>query len=129
LSSDPFPYIEPSQEVRPIENKWIFKKKIDMNDNITVYKVRLVVKDFHQIQWVDYDETFSFVAIFKSIQILLAIAIFYDYAIWQMNVKIIFLNGNLEEKIYMKQLSVLLILRMLEKYASFSGSFMDSSKH
>ena len=51
----------------------------------------------------DYEETFSLVAMLKSIRILLSIAIFYDYEIWQMDVKIAFLNDNLEESIYMAQ--------------------------
>ena len=42
-----------------IENKWIFKKKTDADGNVTVYKARLVVKGFRQVQRVDYDETFS----------------------------------------------------------------------
>mgnify|MGYP003293942373 FL=1 len=66
-----------------------------MDGNLTVYKARLVAKGFKQIQGVDYDETFSPVAMFKSIRILLAIAAFHDYEIWQMDVKTAFLNGNL----------------------------------
>jgi Reverse transcriptase (RNA-dependent DNA polymerase) len=70
---------------------------------MTVYKVRLVTKGFKQIHDVDYDETFSPVAMFKSIRMLLEIVVFHDYEIWQMNVKIAFLNGNLEEDVYMIQ--------------------------
>ena len=62
-----------------IENKWIFKKKT--GGNVTVYKARLVEKGFRQVQGVDYDETFSPVAMLKSVWIILAIATFYDYEI------------------------------------------------
>ncbi|KAK8988355.1 hypothetical protein V6N11_061113 [Hibiscus sabdariffa] len=73
-----------------------------MSENQT-YKGRLVAKGFRQIHGVDYDETFSPVAMFKSIRILLAIAPFHDYEIWQMDVKTAFLNGKLEEDVYMTQ--------------------------
>ena len=64
---------------------------------------RLVAKGFRQVQGVDYDETFSPVAMLKSVQIILAIAAYFDYAIWKMDVKIAFLNGNLTEDVYMMQ--------------------------
>ena len=64
---------------RAIENKWIFKKKTDADGNVTVYKARLVVKGFRKVQGVDYDETFSPIAMLKSVQIMLAIATFYNY--------------------------------------------------
>ena len=79
-----------------IENKWIFKKKTDADGNVTVYKARLVAKGFRQVQGVDYDETFSPIAMLKFIRIMLAISAFYDYEIWQMDVKTTFLNGVLK---------------------------------
>jgi hypothetical protein len=60
-----------------------------------------VAKGFKQIQGVDYDEIFLPVAMLKSIRILLAIAAFYDYEIWKMDVKTAFVNGNLSEVVYM----------------------------
>jgi len=63
----------------------------------------LVAKGFKQIHGVDYNETFSPVAMIKSIQILLAIVAYHDYEIWQMDVKTAFLNGNLLEDVYMTQ--------------------------
>ena len=88
---------------RAIEIKWIFKKKTDADGNITVYKARLVAKGFWQVQGVDYDETFSPVAMLKSIQIMLAISEFYDYEIQQMDIKTAFLNGFVKEELYMMQ--------------------------
>ena len=85
-----------------IKNKWIFKRKTDA-DSVTIYKAWLVAKGYRQVQGVDYDETFSPVAKLKSVQIMLAIAAFYDYEIWQMDVKTAFLNGFLEEELYMIQ--------------------------
>ncbi len=60
-----------------------------------------MAKGFRQIQGVDYDETFSPVAMLKSIRIVLAIAAYFDYEVWQMDVKTTFLNGNLDEDVYM----------------------------
>ncbi|KAK8589956.1 hypothetical protein V6N12_024343 [Hibiscus sabdariffa] len=95
--------VEPPEGIKPIGCKWVFKKKTDMDGNVQTYKGRLVAKGFRQIHGIDYDETFSPVAMFKSIQILLAIAAFHDYEIWQMDVKTAFLNGKLEENVYMTQ--------------------------
>jgi hypothetical protein len=74
-----------------------------MDGNVHIYKARLVAKGFRQIQGVDYEETFSPVAMLKSVRILLAIAAYYDYEIWQMDVKTAFLNGHLSEDVYMTQ--------------------------
>ena len=63
-----------------------------------------MAKGYRQIHGIDYDETFSPVAMLKSIQIILAIFAYYDYEIWQMDVKTAFLNGILEETMYMTQL-------------------------
>ena len=60
-----------------------------------------MAKGYTQKEGIGYDETFSLVAMLKSIRILLSITAHYDYEIWQMDVKIAFLNGNLEEEIYM----------------------------
>jgi Reverse transcriptase (RNA-dependent DNA polymerase) len=53
-----------------------------MDDNLTVYKTHLMAKGFTQVEGIDYDETFSSVTKFQSIQILLAIVVFHDYEIW-----------------------------------------------
>src|SRR3954466_10070986 len=91
------------EDRKAVENKWIFKKKTDADGNVSVYKARLVAKGFRQIQGVDYEETFSPIVMLKSIRILLAIAAYYDYEMWQMDVKTAFLNGNIEEELYMVQ--------------------------
>ncbi|KAK9028400.1 hypothetical protein V6N11_068205 [Hibiscus sabdariffa] len=95
--------VEPPEGIKPIGCKWVFKKKTDMDGNVQTYKGRLVAKGFRQIHGIDYDETFSPVAMIKSIRILLAVAAFHDYEIWKMDVKTAFLNGKLEEDVYMTQ--------------------------
>ena len=74
-----------------------------MDGNVQTYKCRLVAKRYRQRHGVDYDEIFSPVAMIKSIRIMLAIAVYFDYEIWQMDVKTAFLNGNLLEDVYMQQ--------------------------
>ena len=60
-----------------------------------------MVKGYTQKEGIDYKETFLPVAMLKSIRILLSIATYYNYEIWQMDVNTTILNGNLEEEIYM----------------------------
>ena len=62
-----------------------------------------MAKCYTQRYGVDYDETFSLVAMLKSIKILIAIAVFYDYEIWKMDVKTAFLNGKLTEDVFLTQ--------------------------
>ncbi|GKF25443.1 retrotransposon protein, putative, ty1-copia subclass [Tanacetum coccineum] len=88
---------------KTIGHKWLFKKKTDMNGAVHTYKARLVAKGFTQTSGIDYEETFSPVADIRAIRILIAIAAFYDYEIWKMDVKTAFLNGNLNEEVYMEQ--------------------------
>nr|GEV62029.1 hypothetical protein [Tanacetum cinerariifolium] len=64
---------------------------------------RLVAKGFTQTYEVDYKETSSPVADIRAIRILIAIVAYYDYEIWQMDVKTAFLNGHLSEEVYMEQ--------------------------
>ena len=73
--------VDPPEAVRPIGCKWVFKKKTDMDGNVMALKGRLVAKGFNQVKGVDYEETFAPVAMVKSIRILLAIAVYYDYEI------------------------------------------------
>ncbi|WJZ95622.1 hypothetical protein VitviT2T_014376 [Vitis vinifera] len=89
--------------IKPIGCKWIYKRKRGPNGKVETFKARLVAKGFTQKEGVDYEDTFSPVAMLKSIRILLSIAAYYDYEIWQMDVKTTFLNGHLEETIYMVQ--------------------------
>ncbi|GJX25426.1 retrotransposon protein, putative, ty1-copia subclass [Tanacetum coccineum] len=88
---------------KTVGHKWLFKKKTDMDGAVHTYKARLVAKGFTQTLGIDYEETFSPVADIRAIRILIAIAAFYDYEIWQMNVKTAFLNGYLNEEVYMEQ--------------------------
>ena len=95
--------IDPPADVRPIGCKWIFQRKRGIDGKVETFKARLVAKGYTQNEGVDYEETFSPVPMLKSIRILLSIAACLDYEIWKMDVKTTFLNGYLEESIYMMQ--------------------------
>ncbi|KAF3654279.1 hypothetical protein FXO37_16566 [Capsicum annuum] len=73
------------------------------NGTIDKYKARLVVKCFKQKECLDYFDTYSSVIRITSIRMLIALEAVYDLQIYQMNVKTAFLNGDLEEEIYMEQ--------------------------
>ncbi|KAJ9553210.1 hypothetical protein OSB04_017255 [Centaurea solstitialis] len=89
------------QHCRAIGRKWGFKKKTDMDGNVHTFRARLVAKGFTQTHGIDYDETFSPVAMLM--RILMAISAYFNYEIWQMDVKTAFLNGKLTEDVYMQQ--------------------------
>ncbi|GJQ92315.1 retrotransposon protein, putative, ty1-copia subclass [Tanacetum coccineum] len=82
-------------------NKWIDAMNAEIQSSMDIS--RLVAKGYTQLYTVDYEETFSPVADIRAIRVLISIAAFYDYAIWQMDVKTAFLNGYLDEDIYMVQ--------------------------
>ena len=85
---------------KPLGYKWIFKKKIKSYGSIAKYKARLVVKGYRQKEGLDYFETYSSVTRITSIRMLIVIASLNNLEIYQMDVKIAFLNGDLDEEIY-----------------------------
>ncbi|KAL0416555.1 UNVERIFIED_CONTAM: Retrovirus-related Pol polyprotein from transposon RE2 [Sesamum latifolium] len=95
--------VDPPKGVRPVGCKWAYKCKLEADGEVTAFKARLVAKGCTQLPGVDFEETYSPVAMAKSIRILLAIAVWYDYEIWQMDVKTASLNGFIEEEIFMDQ--------------------------
>nr|GFA04283.1 hypothetical protein [Tanacetum cinerariifolium] len=102
--NDVWVLVELPPNARIVGSKCLFKKKTDMDGAVYVFKARLVAKGFTQTYGVDYEETFSPVADIRAIRILIAIAAYYDYEIWQMDVKTAFLNGHLSKEVYMEQL-------------------------
>ena len=88
---------------KPIGCKWIFKTKRDSKGNVERYKARLVANGFTQKEGIDYKETFSPVSSKDSFRIIMALVAHFDLELHQMDVKTAFLNGDIDEIIYMVQ--------------------------
>jgi len=86
---------------KPVKCKWVLKVK-DLQDGSLKYKARLVAKGFSQKEGIDYTETYAPVIKYKSLRTLLAVANERNMEIHQMDVTTAFLNGDLEEEIYME---------------------------
>ena len=89
--------------VNVIGTKWIFKNKSDEHGTIIRNKSRLVTQGYIQVEGINFDETFAPVARLESIRILLAITSHLNFKLYQMDVKSAFLNGMLQEEVYVEQ--------------------------
>jgi hypothetical protein len=87
--------------VKPVGCKWVYKTKRDSKGNVERFKARLVVKGFTQKEGVDYNETFSPVSEKDSFRIIMVLVAHYDLELHQLDVKTAFLNGDLDETIFM----------------------------
>ncbi|GJU40785.1 copia protein [Tanacetum coccineum] len=86
-----------------IGTKWVFRNKLDENGIVSQKKTRLVAQGYNQQEGIDYDETCAPVARLESIRILLAYACALDFKLFQMDVKSAFLNGFINEEVYVAQ--------------------------
>jgi hypothetical protein len=86
-----------------VGRKWLFKKKFNAEGKVEKCKARLVAKGYSQVEEIDFGEIFSHVSKLTSIIFILSVDVAFDIEVEQMDVKTTFLNGDLEEEIYMKK--------------------------
>ena len=96
--------VEPPVDVSVIGCKWVYKLKHKPDETIERYKARLVAKGYNQTHGLDYFETFSPGVKAATISIVLTIALSFQWQIQQLDVHNAFINGDLEEQVYMSQL-------------------------
>ena len=88
---------------KPIGYKWVFKTKRNSKGNIERYKTRLVAKGFTKREGIDYKETFFSIFMEYSFKIIMTLVAHFDLELYQIDVKTAFLNGDIEEEIYIVQ--------------------------
>ncbi|KAI9196087.1 hypothetical protein LWI28_020948 [Acer negundo] len=86
-----------------IATKWIYRNKSDDDGNIVRNKARLIAQGYSQIEGIDFEETFAPVAHLESIRLLLFISYVQKFKLHQMVVKSVFLNGFLQEEVFVEQ--------------------------
>ena len=87
----------------PIDVKWVFKLKLKPDGSVAKHKARLVAKGFLQRAGLDYSEVIAPVARLETIRLVIALAHNRDWSLYQLDVKLAFLNGTLEEEVFVKQ--------------------------
>jgi len=91
------------EDKKAIGCKWVYEVKHNANGFVSRYKTRLVAKGYAQTYGIDYEETYNPVAKITTVRAIIAMATTKGWSLHQMDVKNVFLHGNLQEKVYMEQ--------------------------
>jgi hypothetical protein len=86
-----------------VTSKWIYKIKHAADGSVEKYKARFVAKGFSQVEGIDYEETFAPVSRYTSIRTIISLVASMSWRLHQMDVKTTFLNGDIEEEVYIEQ--------------------------
>ncbi|GJV78765.1 retrovirus-related pol polyprotein from transposon TNT 1-94 [Tanacetum coccineum] len=103
IANDVWELVPQPKNMTIIGTKWVFRNKLDENGVVSRNKARLVAQGYNQQEGIDYDETYALVARLESIRILLAYACALDFKLFQIDVKSAFLNGFINEEVYVAQ--------------------------
>ena len=102
LKNHTWEVVEKKPNIKPIGCRWVFNIKYNLDGNLERYKARLVAKGYTQSYGIDHTDTFAPVAKLNTIRILISLAINLDWELHQYDIKNAFLNGKLEEEIYIQ---------------------------
>ena len=86
-----------------VGTKWILKNKFNQYGQVIRNKARLDCKGYAQIEGIDFEETYALVAWLEEIKMFLALSCHKNFKLYQMDVKSAFMNGKLEEEVYIEQ--------------------------
>jgi hypothetical protein len=103
IKNDVWEIVPRSKNKYVISSKWLHKIKHVADGSIEKHKARFVARGFSQKEGIDYEETFAPVARYTSIITIIALATKMKWKLHQMDVKTTFLNGVIEEKVYIEQ--------------------------
>ncbi|GJX46204.1 retrovirus-related pol polyprotein from transposon TNT 1-94 [Tanacetum coccineum] len=103
IANDVWELVPQPRNMKIIETKWVFRNKLDENGVVSRNKARLVAQGYNQQEGIDYDETYAPLARHESIRILLAYACALDFNLFQMDVKSAFLDGFINDDVYVAQ--------------------------
>ena len=101
--SDVWDLVRLPKEKKLIDCKWVFKTKRDSKGNVEMYKAHLVTKGFTQIEGINYKETFSLFFMKNCFRIIMVLVAHFNLELHQIDVKLAFFNGSIEEEICIVQ--------------------------